>query len=148
VRCLVVGGVAVVLHGHPRFTADLDLVVALDDTNVALALRSFRSLGYQPRAPVPLDHFADASQRRSWIVEKGLTVLSLWSDRHPATEIDVFVEEPFVFDEAFARSVLVNLGTTEIRVASIDDIVAMKQRANRPKDLEDVRALRAIAGDK
>jgi hypothetical protein len=26
----VVGGVAVVLQGHPRFTADLDLVVALE----------------------------------------------------------------------------------------------------------------------
>jgi hypothetical protein len=33
VRYLVVGGVAVVLQGHPRFTADLDLVVALDPSN-------------------------------------------------------------------------------------------------------------------
>jgi hypothetical protein len=30
VHHLVVGGVAVVFHGYPRFTADLDLVVALD----------------------------------------------------------------------------------------------------------------------
>jgi hypothetical protein len=28
VRYVVVGGVAVVLHGHPRLTADRDLVVA------------------------------------------------------------------------------------------------------------------------
>ncbi len=33
VRFLVVGGVAVVLHGHPRFTADLDLVLDLERTN-------------------------------------------------------------------------------------------------------------------
>lgn len=34
VRYLVAGGVAVVLHGHPRFTADLDLILALDPPNV------------------------------------------------------------------------------------------------------------------
>ena len=33
-RYLVVGGVAVVLQGHPRFTADLALVLALDISNV------------------------------------------------------------------------------------------------------------------
>ena len=39
-RYLVVGGVAVVLHGHPRLTADLDLVIALDPANVRAAAAS------------------------------------------------------------------------------------------------------------
>jgi hypothetical protein len=50
-RYLVVGGVAVVLHGHPRFTADLDVVIALERANLSKALRALQGLGYRPRAP-------------------------------------------------------------------------------------------------
>ena len=49
VRYLVVGGVAVVLHGHPRFTADLDLVLSLDDDNLARALPALEDFRYRPR---------------------------------------------------------------------------------------------------
>jgi hypothetical protein len=50
VRYVVVGGVAVVLHGHLRFTADLDLVLALDRDNVLAALAALQGLGFRPRA--------------------------------------------------------------------------------------------------
>jgi uncharacterized protein (DUF1330 family) len=55
VRYLVVGGVAVVLHGFLRTTADLDLVIQLDPANVRRALDALTDLGYQPRAPVPAE---------------------------------------------------------------------------------------------
>src|SRR6266568_752754 len=53
VRYLVVGGVAVVLHGHLRTTAALDLVVALDEGNARRAVEALESMGFRPRAPVP-----------------------------------------------------------------------------------------------
>jgi hypothetical protein len=56
VRYLIVGGVAVVLHGYLRATADLDLI-GLDRPNVEAALRTFEGMGFQPRAPVPLGAF-------------------------------------------------------------------------------------------
>jgi hypothetical protein len=59
VRYLVVGGVAVVLNGHPRFTADLDRVVALDPGNARAAIAGLARLGYRPRAPVDGALFAD-----------------------------------------------------------------------------------------
>jgi hypothetical protein len=145
VRYIVVGGVAVVLHGSPRFTADLDLVIALEDENVRAALTALEHLGYRARAPVPATQFADPEMRRSWIEDKGLTVFSLWSPDHPATEIDLFVEEPFPFDEAYARAVHADLGTSTVTVASIADLIALKQRAGRPKDLADISALQALA---
>lgn len=52
VRYLVVGGVAVVLHGYLRTTADLDLVVGLEPENVRRAVGAFRDLGFEPRVPV------------------------------------------------------------------------------------------------
>jgi hypothetical protein len=144
VRYLVVGGVAVVLHGLPRFTADLDLVIALDEANTRAAMSALEALGYRPRAPVPAAQFADPIARRAWIDDKGLTVFSLWSPVHPATEIDVFVEEPFPFDAAYVRALRVDLGTVETTVASLADLIALKRLAGRPKDLADIAALEAL----
>jgi len=145
VRYLVVGGVAVVLHGHPRFTADLDLVLSLDADNVHAALGALAPLGYAPRAPLPAEDLADPARRADWVRTKGMTVFSLASPAHPATEVDLFVEEPFPFEEAHARALRVDLGGVSAWVASLDDLVAMKRRAGRPQDLEDVRSLEAIA---
>lgn len=144
VRYLVVGGVAVVMHGHPRFTADLDLVVSLDSANALAAVRALGTLGYRPRAPVPAEQFADADVRRTWIAEKGLTVFSLWSPDHPGTDVDLFVDEPFAFEVSYARGVRADLGTTQAMVVSLEDLVELKRRAGRPRDLEDIAALEAI----
>jgi len=145
VRYLVVGGVAVVLHGHLRTTADLDLVVELAPDNARRAISALARLGFRPRAPVPAEQFADPNARRAWIDEKGLTVFSLWSDRLPEIEVDLFVKEPFQFDEVYARAVRVPLDTTTVTVVSIADLIALKQAAGRPVDLADVEALHALA---
>jgi hypothetical protein len=55
VRYLVVVEVAVVLHGHLRATADLDLVVQLGAENALGAVRALESLGFRP---VEVDLFA------------------------------------------------------------------------------------------
>jgi hypothetical protein len=146
-RYLVVGGVAVVLHGHPRFTADLDLMVALDDTNVRRVLDALAGLGYRPRAPVPLRAFADPGQRREWERTKGLTVFSLWSPEHPATEVDLFVSDPLPFEPAWARRVRAPVGDSTVEIASLPDLIELKRRAGRPQDLADLRELEAIARD-
>lgn len=145
VRYLVVGGVAVVLHGHLRTTADLDLVVSLEPANARRAIDAVSALGYRPRAPVPAEHFADPGERAAWIADKGLTVFSLWSDRTPALEIDLFVREPFDFEQAWSRRVTVSLDATTATVASLEDLLALKRAAKRPQDLADIESLEAIA---
>jgi hypothetical protein len=144
-RYLVVGGVAVVLHGHLRFTADLDLAVAFDLGNVELVLGALQRLGYRPRAPVPLRAFADAEQRADWVRTKGMTVFSLWSADLPGTEIDLFVEDPLPFEAAWPRRLRADLGGLGVNVAGLADLIEMKRRAGRPQDLEDMRQLDAIA---
>lgn len=145
VRFLVVGGVAVVLHGHPRFTADLDLVIDLDTSNARRALAVLADKGFRPRAPVSLESFADPEQRRLWIEEKDLVVFSLWSPDAPGTEIDLFVKEPFDFSAAFERAELVTLGHASVPILRLEDLTAMKRAVGRPKDLADAAALDEIA---
>ena len=146
VRYLVVGGVAVVLHGYPRFTADLDLVVELSASNASAAIAALQTLGYRPRAPVRAEDFAVENIRASWREDKGLTVFSLWSPSYPGTEVDLFVEEPFDFGEAWSRrlDVLLDDGTT-VHVVGIDDLRALTASVGRPKDVDDIAQLDAIA---
>jgi hypothetical protein len=145
VRYLVVGGVAVVLHGHLRATADLDLIVQLSPENARDAVRALESLGFQPVAPVPAAMFADAEARRTWIEEKGMTVFALWSDRFPGLEVDLFASEPLNFEAAYARAVHVQLSSTVATVVALEDLVALKRTAGRPVDLADIEALRMLA---
>jgi predicted nucleotidyltransferase len=141
VRYIVVGGVAVVLHGYLRATADLDLILAMDEQNLQMALRTFGSIGFNPRAPVPLAAFADASERRRWSEEKNLQVFSLWHSKMPGFEVDLFVESPLPFDGLYSRAVRVDIGRTTVSIAAISDLIAMKRAAGRPRDVEDIEAL-------
>ncbi len=125
VRYLVVGGVAVVLHGHLRTTGDLDLVVELCPDNLARALDALEQAGFQPRPSVPLRSFADPSIRRSWIDTKNLQVFSLWHPELPGFEVDLFVEEPFDFDQAWRRRVDVVLANTVATIVGLQDLLEL-----------------------
>ncbi len=144
VRYIVVGGVAVVLHGHARFTADIDLVVDLDPSEARLAIRSLTGMGLRPRVPVKAEAFADPEQRREWIERRGMMVFSLYDPDDPLRTVDLFVQSPIPFDELWSRSELISLPTGDVRVASLGDLIRMKETAGRPQDSADIRALEAL----
>ncbi len=144
VRYLVVGGLAVVAHGFVRFTADLDLVLDPERESLRRAIEALTALGYRARAPVPFADFENPEKRQEWTREKGLTVFSLFSAEHPATEIDLFVEPPFDFGRAYAQAVRLEVGPDVIATfVSRLDLVEMKRRAGRPQDLADLAGLDA-----
>jgi hypothetical protein len=144
VRYVVVGGVATVLHGFARLTADVDLMVDLSPTEARKAIETLVGLGLRPRPPVDAMAFADAVVRESWIRDKGMRVFSLWDPARPMREVDIFVEHPIEFEALFAHAEIVPLDTTTVRVASIPDLIALKRLASRPQDLADIEALEAI----
>lgn len=145
VRYIVVGGLAVVLHGYSRATYDLDLVIQLKPANILAAFQALKPLGYRPLVPVSPEQFADADIRQSWIDQKGMMVLNLWSDAHRDTNIDVFVTEPFDFDTEYERAHVQELiPGNQLRVASLDTLIAMKRAAGRAKDLADIEELQNI----
>lgn len=145
VRYLVVGGLAVVAHGYVRFTADVDLILDLDAENVSQAIAALGRLGYRPRAPVRLDEFAEPAKRAQWVLEKNMTVFSLFSAEHPATELDLFVEPPLDFETAYRSAVRmeVALGVTATFIG-LADLLGLKQRAGRAQDLLDIEKLTAL----
>ncbi len=144
IRYVVVGGLAVVLHGHARLTADVDLIVDLAPEESRKAMELFESLGLRPRAPVAILDFAVPEKRRRWIEDKGMRVFSLVDPRHPLQEVDVFVEYPMDFEELWAGSMIVPLSESTVRVASIPHLIHLKQLADRPQDRIDIAALEEI----
>lgn len=147
VRSILVGGMAVVSHGHGRMTNDLDLVVDLQPDNVFALFSALATLGYHPLVPVTAEGFADPATRSAWIDEKNMTVLNFHSDRYRATPIDVFVTEPFDFEETYAKAVVADVNGVEVRIVDLATLIVMKEAAGRPVDLDDVRQLRLLDGD-
>lgn len=142
-RYVLVGGLAVVLHGHLRATGDIDLVVDLDPDQVTRTLSALQGSGFQPHVPVPAGDFADPAKRAVWAREKGMMVFSL----RPAggvPMVDLFIEPPLPFAQLWARAVTMNLRGVPVRVASIDDLILMKRQAGRPEDATDAEALTEI----
>ncbi|MDQ3813976.1 MAG: hypothetical protein M3347_08495 [Armatimonadota bacterium] len=141
---LVAGGLAVIAHGYFRFTADVDLIVVLTPENLRKIGAALEPLSYRPRLPEPLEKLGDAATRQRWIEEKNMVVFSLVSAQHPLTIIDLFVEEPFDFDEAHARvawqEVVPGLRAPFV---AYEDLLDLKQKAGRPQDLLDIYELQS-----
>ena len=144
VKYVVVGGIATILHGYIRATADIHLVVNLQVDEAKKVIEALTRAGFKPKIPVQAIEFSDKNIRKQWIDEKGMQVFSMYNPAQPALTIDLFVEYPIPFDELWTRSKVMDLGETKVRVCSIDDLITMKQQAGRHKDMADIEQLTKI----
>lgn len=144
VRYVLVGGLAAVIHGVDRITADIDLAVDLAPQSAAELMRVLVAAGFRPMLPVDVKEFADPDTRRRWRQERAMQVFSLWDPGHTRPSVDVFVEELIPFEEMWRSSQPIALHGVDIRVASIEHLIRMKTLAGRPQDLADIERLREI----
>lgn len=144
VQYVLVGGLAVQLHGFMRATFDIDLVLAMNDGNLSRFIEVAKRFGLKPGIPVPIDALRDAEQIEQWHREKGMLVFSLREPQAAGSVVDVLVRPEISFDTLMANAVKGTLFGRRVPIASIDDLLAMKRAANRPKDQLDVVALEKI----
>ena len=144
VRFLVVGGVAVVLHGYARLTADLDLVVDLAEEQATAAIEALAGLGLRPRVPVDPLLFAKADIREEWRTTRGMIAFTMHDPDNPMLSVDLLVDQSAEFDDLWARSMDIQLASSSVKVIALDDLIDMKARAGRPQDLLDATELRRI----
>lgn len=147
VRFLLVGGMAVVAHGVGRMTYDIDLVIQLTPDNIRRTFEALAQLDFRPRIPVTIEEFLNPSAREKWAREKGMIVLNFFSGNEAPCAIDLFIREPFPFDETFAKAVPSAVNGVPFRYVDLNTLIQMKRAAGRPVDLEDVRQLEQIAAD-
>ncbi|TAJ78938.1 MAG: hypothetical protein EPO42_07040 [Gallionellaceae bacterium] len=144
VRYVLVGGIAVQLHGYLRSTFDVDLVLAMDDDNLARFIGVAKSRGLVPSIPVPIDALRNAAQIEQWYQEKGMLAFALREPQVGGGVVDVLVRPIVPFEQLHRNAIAGELFSQKVQVASIDDLLAMKRHANRDKDKLDIAALEKI----
>jgi hypothetical protein len=143
VRFVLVGGLALVLHGLDRLTADVGLVIDLSAESAQATVRALTSAGYRPLAPVDPIALADPAQRREWQALRNMQVFSFWDSSNTRPTVDIMLSPEVPFEELWAAASLMSLGGHEVRVASVEHLIRMKTAAGRPQDLADIERLQA-----
>jgi hypothetical protein len=142
---VVVGGLAVIAHGYGRSTFDVDLVIRLQEDCIKRAFEALNRIDYHPAVPVTAEEFSNPEIRERLRVSKHMEVLKFWSDLHRETPLDVFISEPFDFQEEYDQAMKQESSPGHpVRVLRYETLLAMKRAAGRPQDLADVSELRFI----
>ncbi len=144
VNYLVVGGVASVLYGNPRFTKDLDILVDSKTKNLKKLIKAFSDLKFVPRVPVKPEEFISEENRRKWKEEKGMLAFTFINPRKAFEVVDILTESPFPFKKAYGRKTFFALGTIRVPTIGREDLIHMKQKAGRIQDLQDIEILKAV----
>ncbi|HAU39538.1 TPA: hypothetical protein DCW56_01220 [Candidatus Peregrinibacteria bacterium] len=141
IQYVVVGGVAVNLHGYVRFTGDLDLLVLMEEENLKKMDKVMKSLGYSERLPVSLLALKDRRQVQKWLKEKNMRAYSFVPLKDNPLQIDIIVDESLRFPEFEKNKIVKRISDTPIPVVSIQDLIKMKKKAGREQDFIDLEAL-------
>lgn len=127
VRYLVVGGYAVALHGHPRYTKDMDVWVESDPINAKRMVLALRQFGFGSLGLDESDFLAPDQ-----IIQLG----------YPPRRIDVLTSLPGVdFAECYAASVEVEIEGILVNFIDLDHLRINKRASGRLQDLADLENL-------
>lgn len=135
---VVIGGIAIVLLGYPRITRDLDIVFAYDDENLSALGRVLVELKAQLRGVGDNVDFVPDQRTLQGIELLTLDTMAGWFDIH---RLPAGVPS---YARLRERAERMSLDDFSILVASPDDLIAMKEAANRPQDRIDIAALETI----
>ena len=146
IQFIVVGGVAMNLLGYPRFTGDIDILLALTPENLKRTAGLMTTMGYEQRLPVAVEELGDEKLVLQLMREKNLIAYTFHTRAEPQYSIDVIVGESLHFKAYANRATEIVVWDIPIPVVSIDDLIGMKRKTHRAKDADDVRALLELKG--
>ncbi len=125
---MVIGGQAVLLYGEPRLTRDIDITLGVSTDRLPALLEVIGVLGMRSRVPDP-----ESFVRETMVL--------------PCEEVTSAIRVDFIFSntpyeaQALSRGKPVRIGASEVRYASLEDLIIHKLVAGRPRDIEDVRSI-------
>lgn len=136
---VVIGGIAAIAHGSAQLTQDLDICHATGAANLDRLGLVLVDLGARLRGVADAVPFVPDGQTL-----RRVQVLTLHTILGP---LDLIASPAGAFGYARlrARAVRAEVAGVEVLIASLEDLIAMKTVAGRPKDLLAVEELEAIA---
>ncbi|MFO0914470.1 MAG: DUF6036 family nucleotidyltransferase [Pirellulales bacterium] len=135
----ILGGLAVRVYAIPRFTSDIDLMIAIERGDIPRLWQSLESAGCEIREPF----------RSGWLGEVGglPLVRASMPVRNGWIEVDIFLAECSFQRSIMDRRKLIDTPAGQMAFASPEDLVLLKLIAGRPKDLLDVQDILFTMGD-
>lgn len=128
VEFMIIGGYAVVYHGHVRNTKDLDLYIRPTEENAKRTVAALEEAGF-------------ASPELAAEVFTADNGISLGEE---PVKVDLISHLPgVIFEEAWTRREASAFGPETVNYISREDLIKNKRAAGRPRDLDDVRELEA-----
>ena len=132
VKYLVIGGIASVLHGVPRATFDLDILIEPTHGNASRLLDALLNAGLGTASLTNVEELLSNE-------------ITIFKDR---VRIDVQISTPgLIFQDAWKEKITMNYHGQEFYVISKKDLISSKRAAGRDIDLEDVRLLELPNGN-
>lgn len=135
------------MYGVPRYTKDTDLLCDLSVANRARLWDAMMSLGYKPVRPVTRKQFVARNAVKYFKEEKNAVVFSFVIPEYSFLMVDVLLETPVDFRDAWRRATPHRMGDVDIPTVSIPDLFRMKKKANRLQDISDIRTIRKAMKD-
>ncbi len=130
VKFLLVGAYALAAHGYPRATMDIDIWVMPSPQNADAVLRALLRFG------APLHNLPKED------LQKGGTIFQIGV---APRRIDIITAASGLqFEEAYRRSLSVNIEGIEVHIPSIEDLILNKRASGRTRDLADAEALESL----
>ena len=125
---MVIGGQAVLLHGEPRLTQDIDLTVGATVDRLADVLAACE---WSRLSPLPSD--VATFVRETFVLPV--------ADGETGTRVDIIFSQTPYEREAIGRAIAIDVGGTSVPFASAEDLVLHKLFAGRPRDIEDAEGI-------
>lgn len=124
---LIVGGYAVGIHGHPRYTGDLDIWLNPTETNATLILKTVNEFGFSS-FNLKVEDFTKPGN----VIQLG----------YPPLRIDLLTEIDGVsFEESFQNRKEVDIDGMIVNFIGYKELLKNKQQSGRPRDIDDIENL-------
>lgn len=145
IRYVLVGGLAVNLHGIPRSTFDIDIIIALDNNNIEQFWNVIKYFNMSPRQPITLNQLKYPQVRQSWIKDKNLIALTFHQNDPPQMEVDLLLQTfDMSFDDIYNNAVTFKEKGISLKAASVDSLIKLKKQSKREQDIQDIKFLEQL----
>ncbi len=125
---LIVGGYAVGIHGHPRYTGDLDIWLNPTQQNAELILKSVNEFGFSS-FKLSTEDFTKSGN----VIQLG----------YPPLRIDLLTEiDGVTFNDCFENRKEVTIDYLIVNFIGYQDLLKNKKESGRPRDIDDIDNLK------
>jgi len=130
VAYMIVGGYAVMAHGQPRFTEDLDIWIKPSGENAVKVMNVLKEFGFALKGLSNKDF-----ESENMVVQLG----------YPPLRIDLMSSiDGVTFDEAYADKTFKSLGENVMNFIGLKELIRNKESSGRKKDMVDAEQLKKL----